>query len=396
MIELPHDKIACNKFIIGTLLISFFFFTACVPSLKSHPIGITNSPNHSPIHNIPDSVEPLRRFNHLLAYELLKLPELQDGITSIEIKAVNKIYDLSEMHPESLNDAFNEMYEQGIPQIRKYCAPLQAFFWLALKQKPSDLRKLVLNFNLDTLLSNAWTVGFEEAVYSYEDLLFIAEHTINSAIKKSLIQALAEAEIDKAKTFLLNYYRYNQSVYSEEAIKVIEKDVVKNKQRWGDLPTVADRLNSPYLLLFWMKKNIKYGWPGRPDMAKWEYLNPQTIFSTGEGECVSQSGFEAVILKRNGYDAHLMFVNRIEISRNDHAICYWKEDNKYYYIESAWVGRRGLYGPFDSKDQIAGQIYSQLEEHDNTGNGYNFVSFDHVPYNSCWEFFSKSLIINPN
>jgi len=35
----------------------------------------------------------------------------------------------------SSNDFVDKMYQVGIPEVRKYCSPLQALFWLACENR---------------------------------------------------------------------------------------------------------------------------------------------------------------------------------------------------------------------------------------------------------------------
>ncbi|MGQ9722795.1 MAG: hypothetical protein ACUVXA_15915 [Candidatus Jordarchaeum sp.] len=47
-----------------------------------------------------------------------------------------------------------ELYQEGYPEIRKYCSPLQAIFWLA-ENGVLDA-SLLDNFSLEKLLKKAW------------------------------------------------------------------------------------------------------------------------------------------------------------------------------------------------------------------------------------------------
>lgn len=49
--------------------------------------------------------------DHLLAFELGKLPELQDDISSKEVRALENILKLYEIDPIIFNSAFDKMYK---------------------------------------------------------------------------------------------------------------------------------------------------------------------------------------------------------------------------------------------------------------------------------------------
>jgi len=78
--------------------------------------------------------------NLLLAVELRKLPELQDGISSDEMNALKKLVKLYDSEPDVFNSAFDKMYSIGLPDVRSFCTPLQALFWLMVDDK-ADLAK---------------------------------------------------------------------------------------------------------------------------------------------------------------------------------------------------------------------------------------------------------------
>jgi len=93
--------------------------------------------------------------NNLLAIELGKLPELQDGVTNREKQALETLLDLYQNNPRTFDDAFSQMYQIGLPEVRRYCSPLQALFWL-LEANEYAPEKSSLGYDLQTLLFRAW------------------------------------------------------------------------------------------------------------------------------------------------------------------------------------------------------------------------------------------------
>jgi hypothetical protein len=117
-------------------------------------------PNDSFNGPYPDNFKQLFYNNKLLAKEIGKLPEIQDGISDIEAKAIELICKLYAEDPDSFDKAFKQMYQVGKPEVRKYCSPLQALYWLALddKLKQADIS----DYALTGLLNKAWYMpGFE-------------------------------------------------------------------------------------------------------------------------------------------------------------------------------------------------------------------------------------------
>ena len=74
-------------------------------------------------------LDKIERRNPRLATELRKLPEFQDGVSPSEASALEKVVNLYHNFPDNFDKAFGEMYEEGYPDIREYCSPLQALLW---------------------------------------------------------------------------------------------------------------------------------------------------------------------------------------------------------------------------------------------------------------------------
>jgi hypothetical protein len=105
----------------------------------------------------PSGFNVLAHKNPLLAEELGKLPELQDGISEEEAASLGKIVELYNDDPVAFEAAFNKMYKIGIPEVRKYCTPLQALFWLYEKEDHKPGEEINLSrYSLRVLLDQAW------------------------------------------------------------------------------------------------------------------------------------------------------------------------------------------------------------------------------------------------
>ena len=103
------------KFII------WFLITCAFSGLLS---GCASSKPNTPFQgSYPSGFNELFQANPLLAKEIGKIPEIQDGISDKDAVALEKIVELYNDDPVSFEAAFNEMYKIGIPEVRKYCTP---------------------------------------------------------------------------------------------------------------------------------------------------------------------------------------------------------------------------------------------------------------------------------
>ena len=108
----------------------------------------------------PSILNELARKNPSLVQELGKLPELQDGISNTDLMALSRIYLVYNQNQKDFNSAFERMYDVGYPDVRKFCTPLQALYWMALKDTLEQID--ISNYTLITLLNEAWyKAGFE-------------------------------------------------------------------------------------------------------------------------------------------------------------------------------------------------------------------------------------------
>ena len=101
------------------LIVVALTFAGCATPTKP------NIPYSGPI----SQLDKIAQRNPLLATELRKLPEIQNGVSAEERDALEKIVDLYHKVPDDFDKAFEEMYNEGYPDVRKYCSPLQALLW---------------------------------------------------------------------------------------------------------------------------------------------------------------------------------------------------------------------------------------------------------------------------
>ena len=120
-----------------------------------HLIG-SNEPNEPHPGPYPAGFDELFHKNPLLAKELSKLPEIQDGIFESEATALDHFVRIYNHNAKSFDKAFQEMYQVGLPEVRNIGTPLQALYWLAEDSKIDELHSQIHNYSLWNLLNSPW------------------------------------------------------------------------------------------------------------------------------------------------------------------------------------------------------------------------------------------------
>jgi len=175
----------------------YFLFLFTIPIVIFTLYSCANKPNMPYPERMSENFSKLEQWNPLLAKEIRKLPEFQDGVTVQEEKALDDLVELYANNPKIFSNAFKQMYQVGKPKVRKYCSPLQALFWLAENNKTKILKL-----------------------------------TINSKKPMSAI-----------------YYAWG----NED-----NESTNRFQNKWDNFGIVSDRLNSPQLVHFYINKFITY------------------------------------------------------------------------------------------------------------------------------------------
>jgi hypothetical protein len=170
-----------------------------------------------------------------LALEIGKLPEFQDEVGEKQILALSRFTQLISNPIAEGKSNVAELLKVGKPEVRRYCTPLQAIFWL-LEKNEYDPNTSLLNRN--------WP----------------------------------------SKIFLLNALLTNGWDFSE-------------KDRWKDYKVVTDRLNAPELVDYYEKRKFIYAFRndhvGQPyglfktDRGQCADVTAFTV------DCLNKGGYEA-------------------------------------------------------------------------------------------------------
>jgi hypothetical protein len=283
----------------------------------------------------PAVLNELAQTNPLFVNELGKLPELQDDLSEKEISALNNIIELNRKYPDNFEDVFNLMYQVGIPEIRKYCSPLQALFWLAEEGNVISLNDIVIAYSLEKLLDRAWI--FKPSMFkSKNELLEIIAGINNDAKKIIYLMDLKYYDLAEMQAFLFIDYKNNPKMFSKNSRTKIEKGMAMGnlKSKWDNFDVVVERLNSPELLDYYERHVLRYkyqrGYGEGPAQAK-------RVFKNKYGHCAQFTAFTVYILQKAGYEAHRYIAANPALKSprgNYHRACLFMVKGKKYIMDN--------------------------------------------------------------
>jgi hypothetical protein len=291
-------------YILGFLIVFMipFQFIGCTSYGPTKPnLTFTDSP-------YPLELAELAQKNPLLVQELGKLPDLQDGVSKSDLSALIKIVEIYNSNEDKFNSAFNEMYKIGKYEFRKYCSPLEALFWIAKDDELKNNIEIISAYSLKKILDKAWEIKNPLAyrLLSDKQINEIIDGIVDEGIRNiylddfqkgipySRLQHSLVADYKRSK-------RTRSQVFSKKSAKIIKQNLLnpksKDTHRWNDFNTVADRLNAPELLDYYINRNIHYDFR-IPSFHR----HPQTVIKTGYGDCDDLAYFGRVVLSKAGYD----------------------------------------------------------------------------------------------
>jgi len=301
----------------------------------------------------------------LLASEIRKLPEFQDGVAIQEEKALVDLVELYTDNPKVFSSAFKQMYQIGIPEVRKYCSPLQALFWLCEDKKYDSMEEIIKNYNLENLLRVSWQtrMSINNSFHmSDEEAITIARNHIvetdlgpmHQSRKHPYLSNLKEylmTKDTKSKKAIMEYiknkiqldYKINKNRFTRKGRAIIKKYIDdKLPPRWKDFNTVANRLNSPELIHHYIDNNFRY--------QRGDFPPAYTTFTRKYGNCTALADFGKFLLKRAGYKTFVRTVYTTGTgTAYEHSVSGIKlGDDKYLLVvDFGHWGNNKPSGPFD-------------------------------------------------
>jgi hypothetical protein len=284
--------------------------------------------------------------NELLAIELGKLPDLQDGISASEVAALRGLVKVYDRDADAFDNAFRQMYQIGKPEVRKFCSPLQALFWLAQKDI-EETRKQLEYFQLNSLLDASW--DFQEGptlTLSEQEAKKVIDSIKSDEQRKEYyafldrINVLNSDRIEVLNGLILLEYKKNPYGFSREARKIIKySQKWKEELKWKDPKKVIDRLNSPELLDYYINRNIGY-----KHIIPAFHRSPRSVINEKYGDCDDLAYFGKTVLTKAGYDVFGRYLNK-GIGPGHIGLGIRLEDGSYF-LAVDFNGTNHMSGPY--------------------------------------------------
>ena len=279
--------------------------------------------------------------NALLFEELGKLPELQDGINDRELAALKHLGMLYGENTARFDLVFRQMYHVGKPEVRKYCTPLQALFWLLEDGQLQPARRIVAHYSLEHLLCTTWpTPNLYGISWPFGKIEKTAKDCESTGSKiNPYILALS---LDLAGYYLL--YETDDPVAFEYGGGDNASNFMHIKtRRWGNFKAVVDRLNAPALIDFYERHNLRY------DYYLGARRSNRTVFESKRANCVDTTQFTVYCLQRAGYRAERLPVPPEGRTPADaHLVTKFYVRGRIFIMDNGRSDPQGIVGPLNS------------------------------------------------
>jgi hypothetical protein len=319
---------------------------------------------------IPQTLVRIGNHNRLLADELAKLPELGKLRIGSSGRALANLFRIYRFAPNRFDRMFLRMNTVGRQQSRKYCAPLQAWFWMIQdekwrrsgmllglrlgttrtvegyrlpslqmkKRQPSDGEEAILkepDYTLIKILDAAWS-GETELMFGVTIHQIIAGIRGNSEAEEytRLEKHHSDAQL---QGYIMDDYLKKKEIFSGQDWAIIGAAI--NRSRWKQFYTVADRLNSPELVSYYIDNYFFF----RKRPASGVYFT----FFEKKAQCTDAAYFAQFMLERAGYRTFMRSVKWSEdpwdgLHTGAGVIL---EDDRYLLV-SNYTGINSISGPY--------------------------------------------------
>jgi hypothetical protein len=221
------------------------------------------------------------------------------------------------------------MYQIGLPEVREYCSPLQAIFWLAEDDELAQDNSPIFDYSLKKLLDQAWK--FDDSVRLSEDQITDILNGIKSSTKKEdYLARRKRLTTGMLQKVLIEAYKKNKYTFSKEAREIIKS--IKDP-RWEDFGVVTSRLNSPELVDYYERRRFRFG-------LRRYVVPPQYVFKNNVGACESITGFTVYCLQKAGYRARA--IRQPLGGYWDHMMCLFEMNGKKYVMDNGSPYPKGI------------------------------------------------------
>jgi hypothetical protein len=313
---------------------------------------------------IPQTLARIGNRNRHLATELAKLPELGELKIESSHRALANLLRIYRFVPNRFDRMFSRMNSIGLAKFRPYCAPLQALFWIIQDEKWNRSGRM-LGIGLGTARSaegnripslqtrkeasaptnpDYTLLKILDAAWNGETELMLGAtvHNIIAGIR-GIEEAEEYALLKKRRSDgQLQGYIMDDYLKKKEIFRTRDRAIIKtaiDRSRWKQFHTVADRLNSPELVSYYINKYFFF----RKTPASGVYFT----FFEKKAQCTDAAYFAQFMLERAGYRTFMRSVKWSEdpwdgLHTGSGVIL---EDGRYLLV-SNYTGINSISGPY--------------------------------------------------
>lgn len=326
--------------------------------------------------SINNNLIKLDRLNSNLSDEVQKLPEIYKFRTNSSRLALSNLLRIYQFAPDGFDRMFEAMDAIGKPAQRQYCSPLQALFWLIQDEKmslPGILLGLEITNKTDKkgncrphLISDLESAYQQnnsvrlDPTYTLGKILSMAWNNESPLMQRSTIhqiinriQTQSEAEeyallLNRHDDLHLQGYIMDDFLRKRKIFDIKDWQQIETaigQSRWKAFHTVADRLNAPELVSYYIDKYFSF----RKIPASGVY----SAFFDKKAQCTGAAYFAQFMLKRAGYNTFIRSVKWNENPWNGlHTGAGIILKDERYLLVSSYTGVNSMSGPFSSLESL--------------------------------------------
>ncbi len=245
---------------------------------------------------------------------------MREKLFNVYLKLMRHIHQILKVH-------LRKCIKIGLPEHRKYCSPLQALLWIAMKSSFSKEKNPIKPYALSNLLDEAWIFDPRLSPQLVDEIV--------ATIRDPEIRKDFEKDITEKNKYLDYRLRtrieYFPELFPEWVTQKLKE--LKSNSPWSDYNEVLDRLNSPELVDYYATKQINYS--EYYEIAGYDGYrgDPYYVFNYKKGDCLYTSAFIVEALRRNGYRAWIEKRSPARLSDPWHAVSVFEIQGEKYIID---------------------------------------------------------------
>jgi len=239
---------------------------------------------------IEKQLAPLAEKNARLAGELRRLPEFSLNPDGPAPGGLATLLDTYLNRTRRFDSLFGEIYRIG-RYFGRYCAPLQAVYWLSREGRLEDFFRQMDGTGsiLDLLLGWAWFQ--ERRLFSHDDIGRIIDGIRSGQVMADYRQLRRRRNSTQLQTYILEDFQDKPQIFDPGDLPMIADTL--GRSRWQNFEAACDRLNAPELLHYYLKHRLTY--------ARTPARGTYQTFRSGRGQCTDAAYFSRDMLRRSGY-----------------------------------------------------------------------------------------------